>query len=189
MLQNSSIKQSLEITRVVAVWRDLVRREKASGGLVIAQRGREFHEQVPSSWGSVFRGSGGFAKSKGRANPHWSRLGYLALIQRFHPHFRRLAGEGAHAATVKRLNFAVSGPNAKRSSRVEVKGRVSNPARLRHERSTELTPRAQPSGWSGQQSFCRWSKVEFLGVRNGLKQTYVQRSSNAGSFAWEIQAR
>ncbi|MCP4608992.1 MAG: hypothetical protein GY845_09810 [Planctomycetes bacterium] len=29
-------------------------------------------------------------------------------------------------------------------------------------------------GWSGQQSLCRWSRVEFLSVRDGLKQAFVR---------------
>jgi hypothetical protein len=58
--------------------------KKVSGGQVVVQRGREFHQQAPSSREQFFAVAEVSPRAKRRANPHWSRLGYLAPIQLLH---------------------------------------------------------------------------------------------------------
>jgi len=86
-------------SRIVAVWRDLAWGEKALRGLGVAPRGREFHQQVPSSWGAVFRGSGGFAKSKAAGSQE------TRYIERRSPALTRQKEVGVRAVVTARENF------------------------------------------------------------------------------------
>lgn len=107
-------------SRIVAAWCDSVWREKASGGRGVAQRGREFHEQVPSSQRAVFRGSRGFAgHNAGVLTAIAPDLAGRCAYRVSHAHFSLLCGDGAHAAAAKRVNFPVRRLHVKHSQEEE----------------------------------------------------------------------
>jgi len=58
--------------------------KKASGDPVVAQRGREFHEQAPSSREQFFAAADVSQRARRRANPRCTRPGYRRAFRLLH---------------------------------------------------------------------------------------------------------